>query len=109
LTNLSGQALTYDADGNLLSDGTRNYAWDAENRLVAITYPGSPGEETSFAYDGLGRRTSITSIAGATTSYLWCGSRLCQARNAGGATTKEYYAEGEYAPGSPPQPTYYGA
>lgn len=25
LTNLSGQALIYDADGNLLSDGTRNY------------------------------------------------------------------------------------
>ncbi|MGH7025083.1 MAG: hypothetical protein ACREEB_16055, partial [Caulobacteraceae bacterium] len=53
LTNLSGQALTYDADGNLTSDGTRTYSWDAENRLVAIAYPGQPGKATTFAYDGL--------------------------------------------------------
>jgi hypothetical protein len=33
LTNLSGQALTFDANGNLLSDGQRNYSWDAENPL----------------------------------------------------------------------------
>jgi RHS repeat-associated protein len=109
LTNLSGQTLTYDADGNLLSDGTRNYAWDAENRLVTITYPSQPGTETSFVYDGLSRRTSITSIAGVATSYLWCGSRICQARNSSGATTREYYAEGEYVPASPAQPYYYGA
>jgi uncharacterized protein RhaS with RHS repeats len=29
---LSGQALSYDLNGNLLSDGQRNYTWDAENR-----------------------------------------------------------------------------
>ena len=108
LTNLSGQALTWDADGNLLSDGTRTYAWDAENRLVKITYPAHPGEQTSFAYDGLSRRTAITSIAGVTTSYLWCGSRICQARNASDATTRKYYAEGEFVPGAPAQPYYYG-
>jgi hypothetical protein len=34
LTALTGQALSYDAEGNLLSDGMRDYAWDAENRLV---------------------------------------------------------------------------
>jgi YD repeat-containing protein len=45
--------LSYDADGNLLSDGQRNYAWDAENRLVGISYPGQPGKATAFAYDGL--------------------------------------------------------
>ena len=31
LTNLSGQTLTFDAVGNLTSDGQRNYTWDAEN------------------------------------------------------------------------------
>ena len=108
LTNLSGQALTWDADGNLLSDGIRNYAWDAENRLVTITYPGQPDKETSFAYDGLSRRTAITSIAGVTTSYVWCGARICQARNSSGATTREYNSEGEYVPGAPGQPYYYG-
>ena len=58
LTNLSGQAFSYDANGNLLSDGVRSYAWDAESRLVAITYPGLTGKATAFAYDGLGRRTA---------------------------------------------------
>jgi hypothetical protein len=37
LTNLSGQALTFDANGNLTTDGLRNYSWNAENRLVGIT------------------------------------------------------------------------
>ena len=37
LTNLSGQAQTFDAVGNLTSDGARSYTWDAENRLVGIT------------------------------------------------------------------------
>ncbi|MGO8866373.1 MAG: peptidase C39, partial [Alphaproteobacteria bacterium] len=97
LTNLSGQAFTYDADGNLLSDGARNYTWDAENRLVGMTYPGQTGKATAFAYDGLGRRTAITSTptgggSAVTTSYLWCGMRICQARNASNAVTREHYA-----------------
>jgi RHS repeat-associated protein len=114
LTNLSGQAYTYDNNGNLTADGVRNYAWDAENRLVKITYAGVSGQETDFAYDGLGRRTAITSIpagggAGTTTGYVWCGSRLCQARNSTYTTTsREYLVEGEYLPGSPAQTHYYG-
>src|SRR6202166_2993467 len=113
LTNLSGQAFTYDADGNLLSDGARTYAWDAESRVVGITYPGLTGKATAFAYDGLGRRTAIASTptgggSAVTTSYIWCGTRPCQARNAGNATTHEYYSEGELVPGAPAQPYYYG-
>lgn len=113
LTNLSGQALNFDANGNLLSDGQRNYSWDAENRLVSITYPGQPGKQTAFTYDGLSRRTAIASTpAGGggtvTTSYIWCGAQLCQARNASNSTTREYFAEGEFVPGSPPQSYYYG-
>jgi RHS repeat-associated protein len=113
LTNLSGQALSFDANGNLLSDGQRNYSWDAENRLVGITYPAQSGKTTSFTYDGLSRRTAITSTpagggTATTTPYIWCGASICQARNASGATTREYYTEGEFVPGSPAQPYYYG-
>jgi RHS repeat-associated protein len=113
LTNLSGQALTFDADGNLTSDGLRNYTWDAENRLIGITYPGQAGKATAFSYDGLSRRTAIASTpagggSAVTTSYIWCGARICQARNASNAVTREYFAEGEYVPGSPAQPYYYG-
>jgi RHS repeat-associated protein len=113
LTDLSGQTLTYDANGNLLSDGVRSFAWDAENRLVGITYPGQAGKQTAFTYDGLGRRVAITSTpagggSAITTSYLWCGMRLCQARDASNSLAREYYAEGELAAGSPAQPYYYG-
>jgi RHS repeat-associated protein len=113
LTNLSGQALSFDANGNLLSDGQRNYSWDAENRLVGITYPSQSGKATTFTYDGLSRRTAITSTpagggTATTTSYIWCGTSICQARNSAGATTREYYTEGEFVPGSPAQPYYYG-
>lgn len=113
LTNLSGQALTFDANGNLTSDGQRIYAWDAENRLVGITYPGVSGKATAFTYDGLGRRTTISSTppgggSATVTSYLWCGDDICQARNAANTTIRSYYSEGEYLPGTPAQTLYYG-
>jgi RHS repeat-associated protein len=112
LTNLTGQALTFDSNGNLLSDGQRNYSWDAENRLIGITYSGQPGKQTAFAYDGLSRRTAITSTPAAgtatTTSYIWCGSKICQARNGSNSPIRGYYAEGEFVPGTPAQLYYYG-
>ena len=114
LTNLSGQGLTYDLNGNLLADGQRNYAWDAENRLIRITYPAQPGKQTQFAYDGYGRRVAIVSTpvgggSAITTSYIWCDAQLCQARAGGNSPTRSYYAEGEFIPGSPGQPYYYGS
>jgi hypothetical protein len=79
---------------------------------VTVTYPGQPGKQTVFVYDWLSRRTAISSTpAGGSTvtlSFIWCGSRLCQARNAGNSPTREYYAEGELLPGLPAQPYYYG-
>ncbi|WP_292502311.1 RHS repeat-associated core domain-containing protein [Mesorhizobium sp.] len=112
LTNLSGQALTFDANGNLLSDGQRNYSWDAENRLVAIGYPTEPGKATSFAYDGLNRRVAVTSSpvgGGSVTSfYIWCGSKPCQQRNSANSITREYSGEGELVLGALAQTYYYG-
>lgn len=63
LTNWAGQAQTYDANGNLLSDGVRTYTWDSRNRLVAL----SGG--ASFKYDALNRRSQKT-LAGSTTGTL---------------------------------------
>lgn len=67
----------------------------------------------AFTYSGLSRRVAIASTpAGGgstvTTSYLWCGSAICQARNASNATTREYLSEGEYVPGTTPATYYYG-
>jgi RHS repeat-associated protein len=113
LTNLTGQTLTFDANGNLTSDGQRAYSWDAENRLVGITYPGVSGKATAFTYDGLSRRATIASTppgggSATTSSYLWCSDSICQARTASNATVRSYYNEGEYLPGTPAQTLYYG-
>ncbi|MBI2740179.1 MAG: hypothetical protein HYX38_26990 [Rhodospirillales bacterium] len=104
LTDLSGQTLTWDAVGNLTSDGPRNYSWDAENRLVLITYPGQPGKQTAFTYDGLGRRRTITSTppgggSATTKAYLWCGEDICQARDGSNTPTRSYYDEGRIPAG----------
>ncbi len=73
LTQWNGTNLTYDANGNLLSDGTNTYTWDARNRLVSI----SGGASASFRYDPFGRRVSKT-IGATTTSYLYDQSNSVQ-------------------------------
>ena len=55
------EAFTYDADGNLTSDGLWDYTWDAENRLTAMTMKtglptGMTRKRLEFKYDYLGRR-----------------------------------------------------
>ena len=59
------QVLTYDLNGNLLSDGTSGYTWDARNRLTGITGPIT----ATFQYDATGRRTRKT-INGLTTDFV---------------------------------------
>jgi RHS repeat-associated protein len=97
-TLLGTQPQTYDAVGQQLSDGERAYAWDAEGRLVRITYPTQPGRVTTFTYDGLGRRTAITDNDAGSVSdrrFLWCGDELCQSRTPTGSVLREYLGEGE--------------
>jgi len=60
--------LFYDLNGNMTSDGTHSYAWDARNRLSAI----DSGTTASFTYDPFGRRGSKT-IGGTQTGFLYDG------------------------------------
>jgi len=76
---------TFDANGNLTSDGTNTYTWDARNRLIAIS---GPGLSASFQYDALGRRISKT-INGITTQFLYDGNDNVQ-EIGGGAVGASY-------------------
>ena len=93
----SGQSLSYDANGNLLSDGAgQSYKWDAENRLIEIT---RGTETTEFAYDGMSRRTRITEKSNGLTTedsrYIWDGAEIVERRAANGTTWEQrYYSEG---------------
>jgi RHS repeat-associated protein len=64
----SGTSFSYDSNGNLTSDGTRTYTWNARNELTGISGPVS----ASFAYDGFGRRRAKT-VTGTTTQFLYDG------------------------------------
>lgn len=98
LATVNGQAWQYDADGNLLNDGTHQYAWDAAGRLITSTVI-TTGQVTTYRYDGLGRRLQITRQGGgasvADTRYLWCGSTICQTRNGSDAVTADAFDQGE--------------
>jgi RHS repeat-associated protein len=68
MTGFNGTALSYDANGNLISDGTNSYTWDARNHLTAI----SGGTTASFVYDAYGRRVQKT-VNGTSTQFLYDG------------------------------------
>jgi RHS repeat-associated protein len=72
LTNWKGATLQYDANGNLTSDGTNTYTWNARNQLVTISGPAS----ASFQYDPFGRRVSKTIVG--QTQYLYDGANPVQ-------------------------------
>ena len=74
-TSFNGQALSYDANGNLTSDGTNAYTWNARNQLAQISQGGSA--QLSFSYDALGRRISKT-VQGVATQFLYDGNNAVQ-------------------------------
>ncbi|WP_124949929.1 hypothetical protein [Sulfuriferula thiophila] len=68
IAQFNNTVYSYDANGNLLTDGQRNYTWDPANRLTQI----SGSSIVSFQYDPYNRRTSKT-INGNQTGYLYDG------------------------------------
>ncbi len=99
----SSSSLTFDANGNMISDGTNSYAWDAENRLIKITYPGS-GNYSQILYEAQGIKGQITeTVASTLTStmqFVNSGTRICEERNASSAVTKKFFGRGQTISGS---------
>jgi RHS repeat-associated protein len=60
------ETITYDADGDMLTDGQWIYTWDAEHRLIQMVTnttaqgTGLAATQVNFAYDYLGRRYKKT-------------------------------------------------
>ncbi len=77
---------------------TDTCSWDAENRLIKITYPGS-GNYSTFVYDGLGRNATIVETTGgsvtSTKIVCWVSSKRCEERDATGTITKQFFSLGE--------------
>jgi YD repeat-containing protein len=58
-----GKSYTYDANGNMLTDGTRTFTYDNDNMPKTIT---KGGITTTFVYDGSGNRVKKSTPSQAT-------------------------------------------
>jgi len=67
VSSWNGAFVSYDADGNLVSDSVHSYSWSARNQLIGL----DSGGTATFAYDPFGRRVSktITGISAMTFFY----------------------------------------
>ncbi|MFJ6438288.1 RHS repeat-associated core domain-containing protein [Streptomyces sp. NPDC091416] len=83
ITTFAGRSFTYDADGQLKSDGIRDYTWNARGQLSGLT---KTGQNSTFAYDGLGTRSTKT-VGGTTDKFLTDGSNPLVEQNGSGDTT----------------------
>jgi RHS repeat-associated protein len=102
-TGPSSSSPTYDANGNMTGDGTNTYLWDAENRLIQVTYPGS-GNNSQFTYDPFSGLVKIVETSsGSVTStkqFVRCGSQICEERNASSVITKQFFGWGQTLSGT---------
>ena len=84
---------SYDAAGNLLSDGSHNYTYDPENRIIRV----DGGSTATYTYDGDGRRVTKTT-GGQTINYVYdlAGREIDQVLSSGGWLRGEVYAGGRH-------------
>ncbi len=75
LTEREGQKLSYDADGNLVAEGSNEYVWNPRGELSHIGGEGS----ASFSYDPFGMRVS-RNVGGQTTESLYDGANVVRER-----------------------------
>src|SRR5262249_38926133 len=67
LTNWNGVAISYDLNGNMLSDGTNGFTWNARNQVATLN-------SVSLQYDAFGRRIQNTTGK----SFLYDGANVAQ-------------------------------
>ena len=80
-----GATFSYDANGNLTSDGANSYVYDVENRLVMA----SGGHNATLRYDPLGRLYEVSGASGMT-RFLYDGDALVGEYNGAGTMTARY-------------------
>ena len=86
------------SNGNLKSDGTLIYSYDALNRPIQINRVSDGLTIATYLYDAMDRRVRKTTLNGglngsvpnSTTDYIWSGSQVVEERNAGNTPIRQY-------------------
>ncbi|MBV6416087.1 MAG: tRNA3(Ser)-specific nuclease WapA [Steroidobacteraceae bacterium] len=84
-TQVGGASHTWDANGNLTSDGASTFGYDTENRLVSA----SGAKTGSLAYDPLGRLWEASTASGVT-RFVYDGDRLIGEYSSAGTVLRRY-------------------
>lgn len=79
-------SFTYDANGNLTSDGSRTYVYDVENRLVSA----SGSSSAALRYDPLGRLYETSGGSAGTTRVVYDGDELVAEYDGSGTLLRRY-------------------
>ena len=97
-------APNYDADGNMLTDGTYTYQWDSQSRLTKIIWGAGSNKTTEFKYNALGQRSQVIETAPGYspnyTFYLYDGIHLLDRRTGNSSPNsatidRRYFSQGE--------------
>jgi RHS repeat-associated protein len=90
IATVNAVGYSYDAAGNVTSDGSHSYTYDAENRVASVD-----GGAAQYAYDHRNWRVKKLA-AGATTHYIWERGQVLAEHNGGGGNLVDYvYAGGK--------------
>lgn len=87
--NVAAASFGYDANGNLTSDGTSSFVYDAENRLISA----SGGVTGQFTYDPMGRLYQA-----GPKEYLYDGDELVSHFVSGSQRSRQVHGTGEDDP-----------
>ena len=82
LTAFDGNALTYDAIGNLTNYKDRTYTWQKASQLQSIA---GPNINAQYTYDYTGLRSS-KKVGNVTTDFIWVGGLLMVQKSTDGNT-----------------------
>ncbi len=89
-----GVARVHDDNGNLRDDGSREFAFDALNRLVQVTRKADGQLIARYAYDCLGRRIQRqvlnSDVLDETLRYYYDGYRVIEEQDLAGVTVRQY-------------------
>ena len=91
-TEVNGKKYRYDGDGNLLSDGEREYEWDIKNRLIKVK---RGGKVIEYKYDYKDLRVEKYVDGELDTRYYYDGSILLAEKDKYGRIKKIYINDGE--------------
>ena len=90
MTSFDGQAITYDACGNMLTRGTKSYTWAQGKQLASV----SNGHTIQYQYDHNGMRIRKT-VDGVVTDFRLAGSRILSRKEGSTVTYFSYDSAGQ--------------